>query len=622
MTVYSSIKNRTKTTGVIGGDIFLDDIIKTLNGVGKSKNSFITSIYVLDNNSDVLIHKNKKLIGKPLRYLDKTKSFQEVKVNNSDYLISIENVKIIPWKIGIEIDKDKAFKDGSALVNLQIAISFISVIISLLVTYLIVTYLLTALDKMSLGLNEFFDYIRGHNDNIKLIKIDSKIKDEFTQMANLINKNIIKTRETIEKDRDFIKEVTILTKDITKGNFDKKINSMPNSESLKELKEILEQLSSGLQVEFNDITTIFTKFANGDFQVQYTKEVSGEFNKIKTSINTLGCSLIDFQNAIDNAVINIKQGDFNKKIELDNYNGDMRELANGLNSIVEYLLVTFKDINNGVIALSEGNFTKQLTTDYKGEYLVLKDALNNSYEKLSDVIQSVNNSSTNISSSLEQSVKTTQSISDSSEQQTQSVSNMLVSIQDIATTINHNLASTTQTVNMAQDVSIMAKQGQEAVDETLQVMNKVVEKTSLIEDIAYQTNLLALNAAIEAARAGQAGKGFAVVAVEVRKLAERSQIAAMEITEITSTSLTQSQQAGKLMRDILPKIEQTTKLISDIEQSSKDQNTTIVEINNSVEDLSSKIKTNTSDVKNLKEQATHMNDESCELLSKMRYFKV
>ncbi len=90
-------------------------------------------------------------------------------------------------------------------------------------------------------------------------------------------------------------------------------------------------------------------------------------------------------------------------------------------------------------------------------------------------------------------------------------------------------------------------QGGESVRATAEAMKQIAKKIGIIDDIAYQTNLLALNAAIEAARAGEHGKGFAVVAAEVRKLAERSQVAAQEISSVATESVALAEKAGTLL---------------------------------------------------------------------------
>ena len=177
-------------------------------------------------------------------------------------------------------------------------------------------------------------------------------------------------------------------------------------------------------------------------------------------------------------------------------------------------------------ALAAGDLTINIDTSGKDEVGQLMGAMQTMVARLAQIIGEVRGAADNLSDASGQVSATAQSLSQSSSEQAASVEETTSSMEQMTASIAQNTDNAKITDGMATKAAREAEEGGTAVGRTVEAMKSIADKIGIIDDIAYQTNLLALNAAIEAARAGEHGKGFAVVAAEVRKLAERSQVAA------------------------------------------------------------------------------------------------
>ncbi|NVO05103.1 MAG: HAMP domain-containing protein, partial [Rhodoferax sp.] len=217
-------------------------------------------------------------------------------------------------------------------------------------------------------------------------------------------------------------------------------------------------------------------------------------------------------------VASAEQGDFSKRLSLDDKSGFFATMSSGMNRLMDTSEQGLQDIAQLLTAFSEGDLTQRIERDYGGLFGQVKDSANATADSLSRVLGEVRAATDALTGAASQVSATATSLSQAASEQAASVDQTSDSIQAMSASISQNSDNAKVTDGMATKASREASEGGQAVAQTVVAMKQIAAKIGIVDDIAYQTNLLALNAAIEAARAGEHGKGFAVVAAEVRKL--------------------------------------------------------------------------------------------------------
>ncbi|MYM69113.1 methyl-accepting chemotaxis protein [Pseudoduganella sp. FT55W] len=271
--------------------------------------------------------------------------------------------------------------------------------------------------------------------------------------------------------------------------------------------------------------------------------------------------------------------------------------------------------------VADGDLTAEVQVK-PGDTSSLLAAMKGMIEKLSHVVQEVNNGAEALASASEEVSATAQSLSQAASEQAAGTEETSASVEQMTASISQNTENAKVTDGIASKAAIEAAEGGEAVKSTVAAMQQIAKKISIIDDIAYQTNLLALNAAIEAARAGEHGKGFAVVAAEVRKLAERSQVAAQEIEQVASSSVELAEKAGNLLDEMVPNIRRTSNLVQEITAASEEQSAGVGQINSAVTQLSQTTQQNASSSEELAATAEEMSGQAEQLQQAMSFFKL
>ncbi|MDN5048328.1 methyl-accepting chemotaxis protein [Aliarcobacter butzleri] len=360
------------------GKEFLQRCIDSKNKYTKIVNQ-IFDLTLAKNNSEAIL-------------LSQTKGREEV--DNCENLLNqlvMMNKEMLKQKDEIT---NKLYESSRDII---IAISVIGILITVVLSLLISSMLVNALTVFKDGLFSFFAYLNRETLKAELINLDSK--DEFGQMAKVVNENIVKTQKGIEEDRKLIDETIAVLGEFEQGDLCQRLNLSVSNPALMQLKEVLNNMASNLENNIDNVLKVLEQYSNYNYLNKIDqKGLKEHLLKLASGVNNLGDSIT--QMLIDNKTngLTLDKSSNILLANVDKLNLSSNEAAASLEETAAALEEITSNIRNNTESIAKmASYSSNVTASAnQGEKLanettVAMDEINNQVNLINEAIGVIDN---------------------------------------------------------------------------------------------------------------------------------------------------------------------------------------------------------------------------------------
>ncbi len=224
------------------------------------------------------------------------------------------------------------------------------------------------------------DYV----DKVSKGVIPPQITTEYKGQYNVIKNNL---NAVVKMMTELLQQTDIIIKAAADGKLDERANADLFQGGWKKLVSGVNDTITNIVNPLMVTADYVDKVSKGVIPPQITAEYKGQYNVIKNNLNAVVKMMNELLQETDVIIKAAANGELDERANADLFLGGWKKLVSGVNdtitNIVNPLMVTADYVDK----VSKGVIPPQITTEYKGQYNVIKNNLNAVVKMMSELLQ-------------------------------------------------------------------------------------------------------------------------------------------------------------------------------------------------------------------------------------------
>ena len=315
----------------------------------------------------------------------------------------------------------------------------------------------------------------------------SKYRNSFREVVESVN-------YIIDDEMNNIRDVCRVLNSIGEGDFDIEIKEMPG-ERIMQAKAM-----QGVIANLKDVSHEAQEMSkaaidgNLEYDIDETK-YNGDWREIMEGLNKITRAVYEPLNVIEICLKEIEVGNFDMK-QIDqnitaagfnpnvtHYKGSFRNILQTYDSTVNSISSYIFELEKILAQMAEGDLRNKIERGYAGAFDLIKRSINNINDSLHKTLSEISAASEQVLSGAKQISSSANDLATGAQEQAGSVEELNATIDAISQQTQHNAQNANEANILSVRSTVNAKEGNEAMKQMLVAMSQIKESSGNISKI-------------------------------------------------------------------------------------------------------------------------------------------